>query len=429
MRTRRRILSALDIGTTKAAVLCAEVREGDEPRVIGCGLAPCPGLNRGVPADMDESIAAVESAVSQAEREAGIHVEDLHLAISGAQVSGSDGRSVCIVTRNPRDTKSSVITRDQVQRVLEQACSAETLPIDRSILHALPREFLVDGVGGARNPVGINGLELEGRVHVLTAPVTVLQSLKRCVNRAGLNVASVTLCSLAASEAVLRRDELELGVALLDMGAGSTDLLVQDEAGVRHAATIPLGGGAVSRDITMAFRTPHEETEKIKLRHGCCCQKLLRREERFSIDTIGAERPLQAGRSQLCQVIQPRMEEILDLAEEELKTSDLRWLLGAGIVLTGGAALLQGLPELIQDRFALPVRLGEPEGIQGLDDLPEPLRWATAAGTLLHAIQRPRGAGRTIRWPARLRRIRNLLIRRRRRHSNVGDPVQVRGDR
>lgn len=396
MANRRRVECALDIGSTRVLALVAESVEQDVIRVLGAGEAPSGGMSRGLPVELEKTIAGIEAAVEAAEHGAGLAVDAVHLGLSGAAIESDNRRGACVITRNPRDTRSSLIGAHHVEQVQALARREETLPLDRVMLHSLPQEYVVDGVGGVRNAVGMNGLSLECRLHCVTAPLTVVDTLKRCVHRAGLETVSTTLGSLAAAT-LLKREERELGVMLVEMGAGSTDIAVFVEGQLRLAATVPLGGAAVSRDITLAFRTPHEESERLKLEHGCCHARSIRREERFSIETLGSEEPLQASRSQLCQVIQPRVEEILEQVEAELEASGLRWLLGAGVVLTGGAARLDGLPELVSERFGLPVRLGRPGGAIGLTDTRDPAIWAVAVGLAKRALAdaAPRRGGRT----------------------------------
>jgi cell division protein FtsA len=385
MKPRRRVECALDVGSTRVLALIAEIVEQDVIRVLGAGEAPSGGMSRGLPADLERTIAGIEAAVEAAEHGAGLAVDGVHLGLSGAAIVSENRRGACVVTRNPRDPRSSLIQQGHIERVQAMALREDALPLDRVVLHALPQEYIVDGVGGVVNAAGMNGLSLECRLHCITAPLTVVDNLKRCVHRAGLEVQSLTLGSLAAAT-LLKRDERELGAMLLEIGAGSTDLAIFVEGQLRHAASVPLGGAAISRDITLAFRTPHEESERLKRSHGCCLARLIRREERFAIEALGAGEPLQASRSQLCQVIQPRVEEILEQVEAELEASGLRWLLGAGVVITGGAAQLEGLPELVSERFGLPVRLGRPAGVIGLADTRDPAIWAVAVGLARRAL-------------------------------------------
>lgn len=397
MGGKRRVECAIDIGSTRVLALVAEPVEQDVIRVLGAGEAPSGGMSRGLPVDLEKTIAGIEAAVEAAEHGAGLPIDSIHLGISGAAIESDNRKGACVITRNPRDTRSSLIGPGHVAQVQALARREETLPLDRSILHSLPQEYVVDGVGGVHNAIGMNGLSLECRLHCITAPLTVVDTLKRCVHRAGLETQSLTLGSLAASS-LLKREERELGVMLVVMGASSTDLTVYVEGHVRHSASVPLGGAAISRDITMAFRTPHEESERLKLQHGCCNARQLRREERFTIEALGSEEPLQASRSQLCQVIQPRVEETLEQVEAELERSGLRWLLGAGIVLTGGASSLDGLTELAAERFGMPVRLGRPGGAIGLSDTRDSAIWSVAVGLAKRALadSRPRRQGRPL---------------------------------
>jgi cell division protein FtsA len=377
---RKRFIATLDIGSTKVLALLVEVLDGGVLKIAGYGMAACKGLRHGVPASMDDTVAAIESAIDQAEHSSGMQIQAVHVSVSGAQIASQNSTGRVIVSRNPRDTKSTVIQQKHINNVIEQASQSSGLPIEKAIIHSLRKDYVVDGVDGVINPLGINALKLECRVNTITMPVTVSQNLNTCVNRAGQNVESMTLSSLAAAEAVLKHDEKELGVMLVDIGASSCDLLIYSEGYIQHAATVDMGGADISRDISMAFRTPHQETENIKQRFGCCFYKQIVRDEKFSIETIGSDEPTPASRSQLCQVIQPRMEEILESIEAELVGSGMRHLLGAGIVFTGGGALLDGLLELCSEHFMLPVRIGDPSKTLGLKTDEQNTLWTTAIG-------------------------------------------------
>jgi len=409
MTTGRAVQSALDIGHGTVRVIIAERVEEERIRVLGAGAAASKGLSRGIPTNIKPMILAVEEAIASAEQAAGVEVDDIHLGVSGAELTCAETESHLLVTRNPQDTRSSLITQAHLRAVLEQAEAGQSVQIDRKVLHCLPQEFLVDGAEGVQNPVGLHGMRLDCRTHFLSVPVHTEDNLRRCVQRTAVNVGSTTLTTLAAS-GFLSPDEKELGVLLLDIGAASTDLILWADSKVRHAASVPLGGAAITSDISRAFRTPSSEAERIKRSHGCCDHRLIRRDERFDIDYAGGESSERASRSQLCQVVQPRMEEILELVERELELSNMRWMLGAGVVLTGGGARLEGLSELIRDRWTLPVRLGYPRGVLGVEMDPSMLEWTPAIGLAHHALQNaPVSQGRTTRtlvmeWLTRIRR-------------------------
>lgn len=379
MRAGKNRRCALDVGTTAARAVIVESLPHGVLKLLGAGMAPCSGMNRGQPVNVDETIAAIEDAIQQAEVNAGISVDTIDLALTTEHVLCTSKRAAIDITRNPRDTASSEITAEHVRTVVAHARKEEPLAIDRQYLHILPQDFTVDGIGGIRNPVGINGLRLEGRVQLVSIPVTARQNLVRCVERAALNVGSVSLEILGAAELVLRKDEKDLGVALLDIGGGTTDLAIWQDGRLRHLAVFGMGGEIITRDITMALRTPHQDSERIKRRWGCCTQKLIRREERFDIDTLGRQ-TFQASRSQLCQVIQMRVDEILDWVELQLQACGMLKLLGAGMVLTGGTSQLYGLPERCVERFSVPVRTAVPDHVLGLEKTDLPCSWTGALG-------------------------------------------------
>jgi cell division protein FtsA len=409
MTTGRAVQSALDIGHGTVRVIIAERVEEDRIRVLGAGAAASKGLSRGIPTNIKPMILAVEEAIAAAEEAASIEVEDIHLGVSGAELACAETESHLLVTRNPQDPRSSLIQPLHLRQVLEQAESSQSVQIERQILHCLPQEFLVDGAEGVTNPVGLHGMRLDCRTHFLSVPVNTVENLKRCVQRTAVNVGSVTLTSLAAS-CFLSPDEKELGVLLLDIGAASTDLILHADGKVCHAASVPMGGAAITSDITRAFRTPSSEAERIKRSYGCCDHRQIRRDERFDIDFAGGDASERASRSQLCQVIQPRMEEILEQVERELELSNMRWMLGAGVVITGGGARLDGLIDLVRDRWSLPVRLGYPRGVMGVEADPSMLEWAPAIGLAQHALRNaPISHGQKNRvtlwnWVNRLRR-------------------------
>ncbi len=380
MAVRRRMRCVLDLGTTTIKAVLVEQLEDGVLKVLGTGLAPCSGMSRGQPINVDETIAAVEEAVQQAEDSAGRPIDSLRVAMTSEQVECQQRRAAIDITRNPRDTASSLVRPEHLRTVIEHARKEEALAIDRRYLHVIPQDFTLDGIPGIRNPVGINGLRLEGRVMLVSCPVTATQNLGRCVERAGLSVEGMGLGILGAAEITLRPDERDLGVALLDIGGGTTDLAVYQAGRLRTVAVCGIGGENITRDITMALRTPHSESEEVKRRWGCCSQKLIRRDERFSVGTMGGGHGEEISRSQLCQIVQMRVEEILDWVESRLQASGYHRLLGAGIVLTGGGARLAGLPELAVERLGLPVRVGLPEKVIGVEESMEPESWTAALG-------------------------------------------------
>jgi cell division protein FtsA len=409
MTTGRAVQSALDIGHGTIRVIIAERVEEDKIRVLGAGASASKGLSRGMPVAVKPMILAVEEAIAAAEEAAGVEIEDIHLGVSGAELSCNAHEAHLLVTRNPQDSRSSLIQESHLRQVQEQAENAQAVQIDRQILHSLPQEYLVDGAEGVLNPVGLHGMRLDCRTHFLAVPVSTVESLKRCVQKTSVEVGTVTLTSLAAS-CFLSRDERELGVLLLDLGAASTDMILHAEGKVCHAASVPLGGAAITSDITRAFRTPNSEAERIKRAHGSCDSRLIKRDERFDIEYAGGDSTERASRSQLCQVIQPRVEEILELVERELELANMRWMLGGGVVLTGGGACLEGLVELVRERYSLPVRLGYPRSVIGIDPDPSMLEWTPVIGLAQHALRHaPVSHGQRNRitlwnWVNRLRR-------------------------
>jgi cell division protein FtsA len=387
MRHRNKLVCSLDIGCAGAKALIAGTAESGGLQILGVGEAACGGMNQGMPVNMDETVEAIMTAVESAEHSASTAIESVVLGMSGVMIHSENRQGHTVITRNPSDPESSLIQRHHLDHVLEQASREDSLPIDRQIVHSLPTDYLVDGVSGVRNPVGINGLQLECIVNQVSAPASVLENLRRCVDRAGLRVQALHLSSRAASEVLLSPDEKDLGVLVMDVGAGSIDLLAYKEGHMQHAWTLPFGGGTLTKDISVAYRMPSDESERIKIGWGSACQESIEKDACFEVEALGAEERHKLTRTQLCGVLQPRMEEVVEHIEQELEAKDLRWLLGAGVVLTGGSSQLHGLDLLIRNRLAMPARIGKMQHVTGLDMVSRNPAWSVAAGLSQLALQ------------------------------------------
>ena len=380
----------LDIGTTKVCVLIAEPSEVGRLHVIGIGSCPSRGMRKGVVVNLDACVASVKQAIEEAELMAGCAVERAFVGIAGPHVRGLNSRGVVAIAARDRE-----VTREDVQRVLE-AAGAVNIPSGRDIIHVLPQEFSVDDHNGIHDPAGMTGAKLEADVHLITASVTAAQNLVNAVNRAGVEVEGMVLEQLAASEGVLTQDEKEMGVALVDIGGGTTSLLIFENGAVRHMAVLPVGGDNVTSDIAVGLRTPVPEAERIKRRHGCALSSLVDHEDTIEVPSVGGRKSRVLSRQILCEIIQPRVEEIFGLIAEEFVRSGFDRSIHAGIVLTGGGAMLEGIIEMAEDALDAPVRRGAPGEIGGLaDPVCTPL-YSTAVGlTLYGAEQRehpvPRG--------------------------------------
>lgn len=360
---RRRIITGLDIGTTKICALIAEVSGDDNIEIIGIGLAPSNGLRKGIVVDIDKTSHAIKSAVQKAERMAGQKVESAYVGIAGSHIESINSHGVVAVTGDEKEIKES-----DINRVLE---AARIIPVssEEDILHVLPREFIVDGSPGIQDPLGMSGIRLEVETHIIKGASTSIQNLVKSVLRAGLSVEEVVLEPLASSQAVLSNDEKELGVVLADIGGGTTDLIVFHEGSIAHTSVLPVGGNHVSNDIAVGLRTPVSEAEKIKIMHGSVIADNVDENDKIEVLAASGRERKQLSRKMLSQVIEPRMEEIFNLVKKELDTVGPKDLTPAGMVLTGGASLLSGSAELASDITELPVRIGEPDYVSGLSNV------------------------------------------------------------
>jgi cell division protein FtsA len=397
----------LDIGTTKISCIIADAN-GDGAsglRVVGVGNAPSEGLRRGVVVDLDKTVASIQRAVDEAERMAGVPVKGVHAGIAGDHIRSINSRGVIAVSR-----KDNEIGPADLERVVE-AAKAVAIPMDREIIHVIPQEFIVDDQDGIKDPVGMSGVRLEAEVHIITGAVTSAKNICRAITRAGLKVYDLVLEPLASSHAVLDPDERDLGVVLLDIGGGTTDVAVFFEGSIRHTAIVPFGGSNVTNDIAIGLRTPIDKAEAIKIQHGCALAALVPSAQMVTVNGVGGRSDRQISRHVLASMIEPRMEEIFALANKEVKKNHFAELLGGGVVLTGGTSLMAGVVELAEQVFEMPVRLGLPQGVSGLSANVCDPRCSTGVGLVLHAaqgdageevrdrrIQPPRGGFDLRRW-------------------------------
>ena len=375
MGRKERYLVGLDIGTSKTTAIVAEPGEGQSLNIVGMGVAESNGIRRGLVVNLEAAVDSIKKAMVEAELTAGIEIDNVHLALCGPHVKGFNSRGVVAVAGKNRE-----ITHEDVGRAID-AAKAVSLPTGRQILHVLPQDFVVDDQDGIRYPVGMTGARLEVNVHVITGGVTATQNIVACVNKAGVRVQSTVLGQLAASDAVLTDDERELGVALLDIGGGTTDLAIFERGSLWHTAVVPVGGDHFTNDIAVGLRMPIPEAEKLKRRSGCALSGMVDEEETIEVASIGGRRPRVMGRRILADVLQPRAEEIFHLVWDEIRHAGYEKSLNSGIVLAGGGAILEGLPEIAEQIFDLPIRRGSPTHIGGglADHVASPA-FATAVG-------------------------------------------------
>ena len=377
----------LDIGTTKIAAVIAEYGESGMLEIVGVGVAPSYGLRRGVVINIESTLKSVHAAVEAAEQMAGFEVQQIVVGIAGGHIEGINSRGVVKVTGRGRE-----ITQHDVDRVIE-AARAVSIPMDREVLHVIPQEYIVDEQDGIKDPLDMIGVRLEAEVHIITGSVTSAQNLVKCVNRAGFRVESFVLDSLAAARAVLSRDEMELGVLALDLGGGTTDVLVYLEGAPYFTSVVPVGGAQVTSDLSIMLKTPMESAERIKREAGCCYLPMVEEGNPVIIPSVGGRPPLSIDKSRICGIVQPRMVEIFSMAREKLEQKNLLRHLGGGVVLTGGGAMLPGAVELAQEMFGCAARVGLPGEHGGLTDQYQTPELATAVGLVLYAAEGMEPAG------------------------------------
>lgn len=356
MAKKSELLVGLDIGTSKVAAVVGDLCDGGLS-VVGAGSAPSDGLRKGVVVNIEATVHAIEHALKEAEVTAGCEIHSVFAGVGGGHIKGFNSHGV-VGVKNPE------VSQADVDRVLD-AARAVALPADRDILHVLPQDFVLDGQDGIRAPVGMSGVRLEARVHIVTTASTSAQNVVKCCERTGLHVADLVLSALAAAEAVLTPEEKELGVALIDFGAGTTDVLVFHQGAVRHTAVLSLGGNHVSNDIAAGLRTPFRDAEILKLRNGCALARSVGREQTVEVPSLGGRSPRLLSRHMLSQIVEARVEEILTLTRHQIAKCGFDESLGSGIVITGGAALLDGVIPLAEQVFQSPVRIGVPLNLNG----------------------------------------------------------------
>jgi cell division protein FtsA len=387
MAQATRTYAGLDIGTTKISCIIAEQTAGGELRIVGIGNAPSEGLRRGAVVDLEKTVASIMRAVEEAERMSGTQAKGVHAGIAGDHIRSLNSRGVVAVSR-----KDNEIAAADVERVIE-AAKAIAIPTDREIIHVIPQEFIVDDQDGIKDPVGMSGVRLEAEVHIITGAVTSARNICRAIQRAGLKVFDLTLEPLASAAAVLDEDEKDLGVVLLDLGGGTTDVAVFHEGAVRHTSIIPFGGANVTSDIAIGLRTPIDKAESIKIQFGAALASLVSGDDPVSVSGVGGRGDKEISRHVLASMIEPRMEEIFALANKEVRKNHFAPLIGGGVVLTGGTSLLPGAAELAEQVFEMPVRLGLPRGLGGLSANVCDPRYATGVGLVLHAAKSEEGPG------------------------------------
>jgi len=383
MARNGRFVVGLDIGTTKICCVVAEQTEGSIC-VVGVGEAPSKGLRKGVVVNLDTTVEAIRSAVGTAELMAGVNVEQATVGIAGGHIRSFNSRGVVAVSG-----RDHAVSAEDLDRVLA-AAQAVSIPHDREILHVIPQEYVLDDQGGIASPKGMIGSRLEANVHIITSATTAVQNIVTCANRAGIEVRDTVIEQLAGAEAVLTPDEKELGVALLDIGGGTTDLAIFEKGSIWHTAVLPVGGDHFTNDLAVGLRSPIPDAERIKKQYGCALSSMVEQESSVEVQSVGGRKPRQLSLHLVSEILQPRATEIFSLIHEEITRAGFDRSLNAGIVLTGGGALLPGTAEVAEQVFDLPVRLGQPSGAAGLSEPTSAPQYATAIGlALFGARHRP----------------------------------------
>ena len=375
------IIVGLDIGTTKVCSIIGRVNEYNGVDIVGVGVSPSRGLRKGVVVNIESTVQSVATSIEKAELMAGTEVKSVYAGIAGGHIEGINSRGVVAVS-----TKNKEIIQEEVERVIE-AAKAIALPMEREVIHVIPQEFIVDNQEGIKDPIGMTGVRLEAEVHIVTGAVASAQNIVKSVNRAGYMVNDIVLEPLASALATLKEDEKELGVVLIDIGGGTTDIIVYLNGSIWHTSVIAMGGNHVTNDVSIGLRTPVNSAEKIKREWGAAISDLVDPNEMIEIPAVGGRRPTQIPRQILAEIIEPRMEEIFILVKNELEKHEFRDLLAGGIVLTGGASMLEGTEKLAERIFEMPVRVGIPSSISGLVDEVSTPEFATGVGLVLYGLK------------------------------------------
>ncbi len=388
-----RSVVGIDIGSHRILVLVAEIDEQERTRIVGVGEVPARGIKKGVVVNVTEATTSILDAVERAEQSSGYQIERAYVGVTGAHINSRNSQGVVGVSRRDRG-----ITPDDIDRVLE-AAGAIVLPQNQELLHILPRTYTVDGQEGVRNPLGMHGFRLEVEAHVVMGASTALQNLTKCVEGAGVEVSELILTSLAAGRAVLSETAKEMGVVLVDIGAGSTDIAIFIEGTVWHTRSLPMGGEYITNDIAIGLRLPPEVAERVKLKHGHAVAAQVAEDERFTISPYGDDSPVAVPRWKLAEIIQARCEEMLENVQQEIKRSAYDGLLPAGLVLCGGTAQLPGLSDLAREMFELPVQISKPRHVSGLTDQVSDPSAAVAVGLVGWTPMWEDGGWRALRSP------------------------------
>lgn len=375
--TENKMIVGLDIGTSKVVAIVGEITVDGRIEIVGLGSHPSRGLKKGVVVNIESTVQSIQRAVEEAELMAGCQIHSVYAGIAGSHVKGMNSHGIVAI-------RDGEVVRGDMDRVID-AAQAVAIPADQKVLHILPQEYIIDNQDGVKEPLGMSGVRLEAKVHLVTGAATAAQNIEKCVRRCGLEVDDVILEQLASSYAVLTDDEKELGVCMVDIGGGTTDIAIFIDGSIHHTAVIPIAGDQVTNDIAMALRTPTQHADEIKIKYACALTQLAGADQTIKVPSVGDRPPRDLSRQALAEVVEPRYEELFTLVQSELRRSGYEELIAAGMVLTGGTSKMEGVVDLAEEIFHMPVRLAVPQGVYGLSEIVKNPIYSTGVGLLLYA--------------------------------------------
>jgi len=380
-----RMIVGLDIGTSKVVAIVGAVTDGGELEIVGIGSHPSRGMKKGVVVNIESTVQSIQRAIEEAELMAGCQIHSVYAGIAGSHIRSLNSHGIVAI----RDREVYPL---DLERVID-AAQAVAIPADQKVLHVLPQEYILDSQEGIKEPLGMSGVRLEAKVHLVTCAVNAAQNIEKCIRRCGLEVEDIILEQLASSYAVLTDDERELGVCLVDIGGGTTDIAIFTEGAIRHTGVIPIAGDQVTNDIAMALRTPTQFAEEIKIKYACALTQLARADETIKVPSVGDRPPRDLSRQSLAEVVEPRYDELFTLVQAEIRRSGYEDMIAAGIVLTGGTSKMEGVVELAEEIFHTPVRIGMPHDVAGLNDIVRNPIYATGVGLLHYGLKQQKSGG------------------------------------
>ena len=375
----KRMIVGLDIGTSKVVAIVGEIGSAGEIEVVGIGSNPSKGMKKGVVVNIESTVQSIQRAVEEAELMAGCQIHSVYVGIAGSHIRSLNSHGIVAI-------KDKEVYGLDLERVID-AAQAVAIPADQKILHILPQEYVIDNQEGIKEPLGMSGVRLEAKVHLVTCAVNAAQNIEKCIRRCGLDVEEIILEQLASSYSVLTEDERELGVCLVDIGGGTTDIAIFTEGSIRHTGVIPIAGDQVTNDIAMALRTPTQHADEIKIKYACALTQLAGPDQTIKVPSVGDRPPRDLSRQALAEVVEPRYDELFTLVQAELRRSGFEDMVPAGIVLTGGTSKMEGVVELAEEIFHMPVRVGYPQTVQGMNDIVRNPIYATSVGLLQYGVE------------------------------------------